>query len=216
MVPVVHNPELIPPESPAGPTLVWRVGDVYEAISSAAVAGGRCTPQWVVNIGVPPDYARSDLDQHASEVAEALDLRGIGIALFTSARLDFCRTAAVGGVQVDCTAGIGKPTFAASAESQPVEWTPGTINIVATLPRPLTEAAAVNAVITMTEAKTQALGDLGVPGTGTASDAVVVLWPSEGVPETFCGPRSDLGVPLANATYQAVRASSVATHPELS
>jgi len=172
---VVPNPRLVTLESPSGDTLVWHCREGSEAIASAAVGGGRSAPKWIVNIGVPSDYARTDLAQHASEVATALDLQGNGISLFTSARLEFCRSANVDNVLVDCTAGIGKPTFAASPDASSSEWEPGTINIVATLPRPLTEAAAVNAVITLTEAKCQALSQLGVPGTGTASDAAVVL-----------------------------------------
>ena len=46
---------------------------------------------------------------------------------------------------------------------------------------------------------------LGVPGTGTASDAVVLAWPREGVaPEPFAGPRAPLGAALALATHDAV------------
>ena len=201
--------------APAGDVLVWSCDDETQAISSAAVGGGRSTPTWVVNIGVAGNYSRTDLDVHAAEVAQALDLVGEGIALFTSAQLKFCRSANVDGVTVNCTAGIGKPTFAASSDLSASEWNPGTINIVATVPRPLTEAAAVNAVMTLTEAKSQALNELGVPGTGTASDAAVVLWPSVGETESFCGPRSFLGSRLANATFEAVHASAVATHPGL-
>ena len=202
-------------EPPAGNTLLWRCPEGLQAIASAAVGGGRSNPRWGLNIGVRSDYARTDLDRHASEVAAALDLDGDGIALFTSARLEFCRSAEIDGVHVDCTAGIGKPTFAASPDLSSSDWSPGTINIVAALPRRLSEAAAVNAVMTMTEAKSQALSDLDVPGTGTASDAVVVLWPAAGEPEAFCGPRSPMGSRLANATYEAVKASAVATHPTL-
>jgi len=212
---VVPNPERVTLESASSDVLVWRCSGGAEAIASAAVGGGRSTPQWVLNIGVASDYARTDLDRHATEVAQALGLQGAGVGLFTSARLDFCRRAEVDGVMVDCTAGIGKPTFAASPEASWSDWSPGTINVVATLPRPLTEAAAVNAIITLTEAKCQALSELGVPGTGTASDAAVVLWPSVGEPESFCGPRSLLGSRLANATYEAVQASAIATHPSL-
>jgi len=212
---VFPKPQLAALESPASGALVWRSPEGSEAIASAAVGGGRSAPLWVVNIGVQHDYDRTDLDQHASEVATALGLDGTGIALFTSAQLDFCRRAEVDGVFVDCTAGIGKPTFAASPSAGWSEWAPGTINIVASLPHGLTESAAVNAVMTLTEAKCQALSQLGVPGTGTASDAAVVMWPSTGEPAAFCGPRSLLGSRLANATYEAVRASAIATYPDL-
>jgi adenosylcobinamide amidohydrolase len=81
----------------------------------------------------------------------------------------------------------------------------GTINVIAFLPAPLVDAALVNAVMTATEAKAQALAEAGVPGTGTASDALCVLTPREGPAQPFGGPRSTLGAPLARAVHAAVR-----------
>lgn len=81
---------------------------------------------------------------------------------------------------------------------------PGTINAVIQVPVTLSPAAAVNAVITATEAKTQALIEAGIPGTGTASDAIVVLWPAGGRAEPFAGPRSPWGAPIAQACHRAV------------
>ncbi|WP_034213221.1 adenosylcobinamide amidohydrolase [Actinoplanes subtropicus] len=83
---------------------------------------------------------------------------------------------------------------------------PGTINIVGWLPRRLSDAALVNAVATITEAKTQAIRDLGLPATGTATDAVCVLCPPTGDPASYGGPRSRWGEPLARAAYRAVLA----------
>lgn len=213
--PAQHLREEIPSATGA---LLWHCDDGSESLASSPVGGGRQTPAWVLNIGVPADYGRTDLDRHASEVTAALGLSGDGIALFTSAQLETERQSSVEGVEVSCTAGIGKPTFAASGDDGWSAWSPGTINIVASMPRPLSEAAAVNAVITITEAKTQALAELKVPGTGTATDAVVVLWSGQGAvgeAEAFCGPRSLLGSRLANATFDAVTASAVAAHPRL-
>jgi len=82
-------------------------------------------------------------------------------------------------------------------------WTPGTINLVCWVPAPLCDAALVNAVVTATEAKTQALLDAGMRATGTASDAVVVCTPRSGI-EPYCGPRSTWGARLARAVYAAV------------
>ncbi len=59
---------------------------------------------------------------------------------------------------------------------------PGTINIVAFAPVRLSDAALVNAVATITEAKAQALWELGLAATGTATDAVTVLCPADGRP----------------------------------
>ena len=81
----------------------------------------------------------------------------------------------------------------------------GTINVVAVLPARLSDAALVNAIATATEAKAQALFELGVAGTGTATDAVCIATPADGRAETFGGPRSRWGSRLARAVRDAVR-----------
>ena len=58
----------------------------------------------------------------------------------------------------------------------------------------------------MAEAKTQALVERGVPGTGTASDAVCIVCPVDGDEEPFAGPRSPWGARLARATHGCVLA----------
>ena len=80
----------------------------------------------------------------------------------------------------------------------------GTVNIVAVLSRRLSPAALVNAVMTVTEAKSQALWEAGFAGTGTPSDAVAVLCPAAGPAEAFAGPRSRWGSRLARAAHRAV------------
>ena len=69
----------------------------------------------------------------------------------------------------------------------------------------LSDAAFVNAIATATEAKAQALFELGVAGTGTATDAVCIATPADGRAETFGGPRSRWGSRLARAVRDAVR-----------
>jgi adenosylcobinamide amidohydrolase len=61
----------------------------------------------------------------------------------------------------------------------------------------------VNAVATATEAKVQAMIEAGVPGTGTASDAIAVCCPPGGR-EPYGGPRSEWGARLARAVHAAV------------
>lgn len=81
---------------------------------------------------------------------------------------------------------------------------PGTINILVVVPVAMSDAALVNAVMTVTEAKTQALAETGFPGTGTASDAVCVAVPQDGPEEMFGGPRSEWGARIARAVHAAV------------
>lgn len=80
----------------------------------------------------------------------------------------------------------------------------GTINVFAWVPESLSDAALVNAVATITEAKVQALFDADVPATGTATDAVVVACPVGEDPHPYGGPRSRWGAPLAGAAHTAI------------
>ena len=189
--------------------LVWRWATPVPALSSAPVGGGFGPIDWVLNIGVASDYGRTDLTEHAGEVLAELDLGGAGVATFTAVDLSRFTTADCDGVSVDATVGISHPTWAAdSGTATETADVPGTINLVVQMPVALDPGAAVNAVMTITEAKAQALGNRGVPGTGTATDAVTVTWPSGGARERFAGPRSQWGSRLGQAVYRAVWAGA--------
>lgn len=209
---MVTEPELVEPGGDHRGVLVWRFPSPPLALSSAAVGGGLTRPQWLLNVGVGHDYARTDLRVHATEIAAGLRLAGAGTALLTAAPVDLVQRAEHDGVRVWATVGVSRPTWAADAGAGFATWRPGTINTVVALPRRLELGALVHAVITATEAKTQALVEADVPGTGTASDAVVVLCPPQGPAEPFGGPRSRWGQPLALAVHTAVR-SGLAVHP---
>ena len=109
---------------------------------------------------------------------------------------------------------VGTPRHGGPGAAPP----PGTINIVVALAAALSTSALVQAVGTITEAKAQVLVQAGVPGTGTASDAVVVLCPDgmldgpEGPDEAFAGVRSVWGQRVARAVHAAVTAG-LAAHP---
>lgn len=198
--------EIHPPGADHRGLLVWRWPSGVSALSSSAVGGGPTHPRWAVNIGVASDYERTDLKAHADEIAERHGLDGPGIGLWTAAEVSRVQRAECGGVDADATVGVTRPTWSADPAGGWNEWRPGTINIVVQVPVALDPGAAVNAVITVTEAKSQALFEAGVPGTGTASDAVVVIWTTDGPAERFGGPRSPWGARLAQATHGAVRA----------
>jgi len=160
--------------------------------------------QWVLNIGVGSNYQRTDLSEHAREVAAELDVRGTGVAMFTAVDLSRWQRCDFEGVTVDATVGISHPTWAAQPGESGEAVSPGTINLVVQVPVGLDPGAAVNAVVTATEAKTQALSAHGVPGTGTATDAVAILWPAGTAMERFAGPRSQWGSRIGEAVYRAV------------
>ncbi len=189
--------------------ILWRLERPLLAVSSVPLGGGLGLRMWVVNVQVPADYARRDPERHLEDIGRAAGLSGQGVGMLTAASIDHMSGATDNGVEVHATVGIEHPTWAA-ADDGFLEGPPaGTINVVAFVPARLSDAAMVNAVVTLTEAKTQALLDEGISATGTASDAVCVLARADGESESFCGPRSLWGARLARATYRAVSAGCI-------
>lgn len=186
------------------PVLVWRLDEPMLVLSSAPAGGGMGVRDWILNAEVPMDYGRHDLEHHVDEMARELGCAGPGVGLLTATDVTRWRHASDEGVEAVATVGLTKPTWAASPDDGHGRWEPGTINVVVFLPVQLGPAALVNAVITVTEAKAQALLDRGVPGTGTASDAVCIVCPIGGETVAFAGPRSPWGARLARAVHTAV------------
>lgn len=185
------------------PLLVWSFPRPMLLASTASCGGGMGERSWLINAQVALDYARHDLDQHAAELAALAGLHGPGVTMLTAADLARVQRKEDTGVRVEATVGITRPTWAAAPDER-YDPRPGTINIAVFLPVRLSSAALLNAIVTATEAKSQALGDRDIPGTGTASDAVTIVCPPDGDEEPFCGPRSQWGARVARAVYSAV------------
>ncbi|MFC7550286.1 adenosylcobinamide amidohydrolase [Plantactinospora sp. GCM10030261] len=211
------------------PLLVWRCARPLLAVSSAPLGGGIGVRHWVLNVTVPMSYDRDDPDRHLAELADGLALRGPGVGHLTGVDVSEAVSATEGGVRLWATVGLGAPIWAASdvpvddGVSDPVDGAVapmcrtadptgrvGTVNVVAHLPVRLGEAALVNAVATAAEAKAQALWELGLAATGTATDSVTLLCPADGPVAAYGGPRSRWGAPLARVVHRAVRAGGAA------
>jgi adenosylcobinamide hydrolase len=186
------------------PVLVWRFPERRWAASTAMVGGGLQQCGWVLNAQVPLAYDRIDVHAHVAEIAAELGCDGPGVGLLTAAHLSPRGLVDDDGLVVSATVGVSKPTWAADVEGAISPWAPGTINIVVETPVRLTDAALLNAIVTATEAKSQALFERGIPGTGTASDAVCVVCPTDGPAEPFAGPRSPWGSRIGRAVHAAV------------
>jgi adenosylcobinamide amidohydrolase len=199
------------------PFLVWRLDPPALVVSSAPVGGGLGRRDWIVNAQVPGGYDRVDL---AAEVAACagvagVDRDGAGVGMLTAADVTDVERASEDGVDVWSTVGIAVPTWAAAPDgdrSPSPTPAPGTINVVVSLPVRLADAALVNAVATVAEAKAQALFELGVAGTGTATDAVCIVCPAgdgggDRAVEPFGGPRSTWGARIARAVHASVVAA---------
>jgi adenosylcobinamide amidohydrolase len=195
-------------------------------MSSGVLGGGLGAREWVLNAQVPGWYDRTDPQAHLTELAAGLGLGGPGVGLLTAAQVTDIVERDDEGARVAATVGLRVPTWAAAPDGAPDPelapiWTPGTINIIMSVPVPLTPAAFVNAVITATEAKAQAVIEAGYPGTGTASDAICLAAPAgsaaaDGLPVDFTGPRSPWGARIARAVHAAVLVGALAYREKLS
>lgn len=189
--------------SRAWPALVCRLPPGLRAISSAPCGGGLGERRWVLNAQVPSGYSRRDPAAHLTDIASGLGLRGNGVGMLTAADLSDARSAREGGVVVVATVGTDSVQPAAG-KSVFEPGRVGTINLAILVPGAMSDAALVNAVATATEAKSQALAEAGFDGTGTPTDALCILCPTEGRVGTFGGPRSKWGSRIAIAVHRAV------------
>ncbi|MFN0027040.1 MAG: adenosylcobinamide amidohydrolase [Acidimicrobiales bacterium] len=210
--------------------LWWQAPQRLRAVSTAMVGGGLGARGWFLNAQVPADYQRTDPDVDLRRLARSVGLRGRGVAMMTAVDVSTVVRHVEEGVTVLATVGLGWPTWAAPRPGVPDGWAPaagtepraehgpagsvGTINLFVVVDASLDDAALVNLLATATEAKTQALMEAGVPGTGTASDALCVACqpPRAPVPrpqlhdgsQRFGGPRSTWGLRVARAVHRAV------------
>jgi adenosylcobinamide amidohydrolase len=194
--------------------LWWQFDAPRPAVSSASVGGGLLEVSWVLNVEVEHDYSRTDLEAHAAEVVRAIGLTGEGAAMFTAAPVERVTHVEEEGVRAWSTVGVTRPTWPADRTSAPTDaaGAPGTINTLVVVPRRLTSAGLVQAALSATEAKAQACVEAHVPGTGTASDAVVVVATAVGADdaEPFGGVRSTWGSRVSLAVHAAVCAGLAA------
>ena len=186
------------------PVLVWRAAAPLRMVASSPHGGGLGLRRWAMNAQVPAKYGRRDPDQHLGRLGVSFGLRGRGVGMLTAADVRAVSQSVDSGVDAWATVGLGHPMWAAADDAvRPVSLV-GTVNLLVVVPERLSDAALVNAVATATEAKAQAVWEAGIPGTGTATDAVCIACPDEGPAAAFGGPRSVWGARLARAVHRAV------------
>lgn len=158
-------------------------------------------------LGLAPDlYFR----RRAKEARIAADL---GLMTAADVRLYCCEKGQDSAMEVTLvvTAGL---TNGESVQPQPRRsdngWHPGTINILMHANVPLTDAALMEAMSIVTEARTAAVIDLGITLldgrklTGTGTDCVLVAAPALAHPLHHCGLHTALGRLIGETTYRAV------------
>ena len=175
-------------------------------MASTILNGGLREADSVLMLQVPLHYDHDDPVRHMRSLVSALGLPDDTVCFMTAAELEkaFCArelehngTCAIAllsaGISNSITAGES------SREGQVPHRQVGTINIMVITDKPLDDCGMVNAVMTITEAKTAALRDHNIPGTGTTSDAVLIACPIDGDRCLWSGTGSDHGISMAAA-----------------
>lgn len=222
----------------AGRYLVAELLTPHRVLSNSAHVGGqRDDLRFLVNhqsCEATGDEARHDLIAAGGPMAYHHRVCGeLGLdpdrtaVLGTAANMAYAahRHAAYADLRVDAFTTGGVAGNAARA-GDPAAWAetddgwrragppPGTINTILLIDCPLTPAAQLRAVVTMTEAKSAALADLAVPSrysptiaTGTGTDQFCLAAPLDPArrPKTATGPHVKLGEIIGAAVRESVR-----------
>jgi adenosylcobinamide amidohydrolase len=196
-----------------GPQAVWvRSAAPLRVVASAVLGGDLTLTRHIVNMRVPSGYRCAQPADDLRDLAGRLGIAEPFVGLMTAARTEDAATATERDGRVTVTAivtvGLGRPISAGA--TSPRAWQPSTINTIVLVDGRLGPAAAVNGVITATEAKVAALAEgkvvtpEGEPATGTVTDAVVVAWTDRGPLLDYLGPVSPGGWLVARAVRRAV------------
>ena len=181
--------------------LVLHSQQPLQVLSSAVVGGGFTRSQWILSRHVPKYYRHDDPATDLQAFARRLGITPPFVGLMTAVSLHKARAVTVRAAGLTATAvvtaGLSNPTTPGLCF--PVALPIGTINVTLLLDAALTPAAMVNAVITITEAKSAILRNQNVqtpagdPATGTSTDAVVVACTGRGVLLPYAGPVTLVG-----------------------
>lgn len=200
-------------EVETGQEAVWvRSERRLRVLSSAPVGGDLDACRHILNMHVEDGYRAEAPAADLTAFARRLGIAEPFVGLMTAARTHEAAVVTEGldgtTVAAVVTVGLGSPVSTGRSPQAP--WRSSTINIIVLVDGILERTAAVNAVITATEAKVAALAGAGIltadglPATGTATDAVVVAWTGRGATLAYLGPASLGGWLVGRAVRRAV------------
>lgn len=204
---------------------VIRLKEKMEVLSSAVLNGGDSVTSCLFIMEVPKNYMCDDPVEHAEKVRRGLGLPPDSVGFMTAAEVryvfntkltEYSGASAFAAV----TAGLSNQVIAGDILE---DWDrrsklslerskalhAGTINIVGILSIPMTQAAKVNIIIAMTEAKTAALNSLGYKETGTTSDAIAIVSPIGSPKEEYAGTGTSIGIAMARSVKECVRTALI-------
>ncbi len=193
---------------------IVRLPKRMRVLATTLVNGGFVESDTMLIIQVGKGYDNREPDQDMRSMCSSLSLKSNTVCFMTAA--DVPRAISVAeeshnGVHASVVATAGVVNSVVAGELVPESviasiMKPGTINVVVAVDVPLKPSGLANAIITATEAKTAAMMDCGIRGTGTTSDAVAVACPI-GEGSYYAGTATDVGIALSRAVRKAVAES---------
>jgi adenosylcobinamide hydrolase len=205
-----------------GPRAVRISSEVpLSLLSSAVVEGGSRELHEILNVHVSDQYDGERPEDDLAAAAAELGVREAFVGLMTAASTEHarCATGSLGDLTVAAVVSVGlsntssagvTPPFGAGPADDAAAPGPGTINVILLVDAVLSPAAMVNAVITVTEAKTMTLAEWsvttpdGLPASGTSTDTVVVACTGRGEEVRYAGPATPVGWLAARTVRAAI------------
>ncbi len=189
-----------------------RLSAPWQVLSSAVLGGGRRHVRSVVHLQVPLAYAGNRPERDLRRAARALALEGPTIGLMTA--VDLVETqlfaARAGDAEVRALITVGLRN--ASRPGEATVGGPGTINVVLLCARRLSEAAAIELAMLVSEAKAATIVEAGIrthngrSASGTSTDAIAILW-RRGAGREFrhAGSATEIGAVVGRIVTDAIR-----------
>lgn len=198
-----------------GDTLIIRSEMPLKTLSSAVLNGGLIEARAIINHQVPKDYDHVDPKGLLIKVAGKLGLPKPVVGLMTAANI---RNVAVTmeryqdlTVSALITAGLSYPATAGDTVTLAPR-NPGTINIILLVDGNLNDGCMVDAVKTITEAKSVTLRNLdvksylsGEAASGTITDSLGVACTGRGESIKYAGTGTKLGELIGKSVRKSVR-----------
>lgn len=195
-------------------TLVVTLPTLYRVLSWAPLGGGFREARSILNHQVRTDeYPAEEPEPFLSALARRIEAPEPVVGLMTGVLMERLvrRVIRQQSLTLECFATVSVSNALAAGDPATYEERPGTINIIVVTNHALTDAALVEAVGIITEAKTRALCETQVKSTasehlatGTGTDCVAIACPTVRPAFRYCGKHTVLGELLGRVVHEAV------------
>lgn len=198
-----------------GNTIVVKSEVPLKTLSSAVLNGGLVKARTLINQQIPKDYDHLDPVGVLNKVVKKLNLQRPVVGFMTAANITNVAVTTKRqkdlSVSVLTTAGLSYPATAGDTVNfRPRK--PGTINIILLVDGNLTSSCMVDAVKTITEAKSVTLMKLNVRSyfsgevaSGTITDSVIVTCTGRGGEIEYAGTGTKLGELIGKSVIETVK-----------